>query len=381
MRGISLIETSVALVVIAILVSGFGTAIYSTVSNARVVAAQNQLELLKKAMIGEPRSVPPGEKSGQRYGYLGDMGGVPASLTQLEVPGSQPDYAVSSLLQLGAGWRGPYISTVVSGGMTDPWGNGIVYSTTAGTSALTGAAVVATLRSFGPDGNNGTADDNVVEIYKAETHAKIIGFVRDDNTSRTLAGVSVTISYPSGGSIVSSSAVTDSDGLYTFNNIPHGPQVLQLSPKLAYQLGTGFTTGAAKNNVEFVVENLAKSATNVNSIKLTWTTDPVTDYQELWVAGVRYANTATASGATVSFTATTVGGTGIIQEPFRVDVTGLVLQVPDITVGSVGTGGTLKIEIKDFEETGNNTNVDMTGVTFTVEFSDGSKTVFSPLRK
>jgi hypothetical protein len=381
MKGISIIETSVALVVIAILVSGFGTAVYSTVSNARIATAQNQLELLKKAIVGEPRSVPPGEKSGQRYGYLGDMGGVPSSLPQLETAGSQPNYAVSTLLQLGAGWRGPYVATVVSAGMIDPWGNGIAYSIASGTSALTGATVMATLRSLGPDGQSGTADDRVVEIYKAETHSKIVGFVRDDNTSRTLAGVSVSISYPSSGVIVSSSAVTDNDGLYIFDNIPHGPQALQLGPKLAYQFGMGFTTNAARNSVEFVVENLAKAATNVNSIKLTWTTEPPTDFKELWVGGTKYFDGTAAPGLTISFTAATVGGTGVIQEPFRVDVSGLVLQVPDITIGSVGTGGTLKIEMRDFEEVGNNTNVDMTGVTFVAEFSDGSKTLFSPLRK
>ena len=145
-KGISVLETSVVLVVIAILASGFGTALYSTVANSRNTAAQNQLEVLKKAMVGEPRSVPPGEKNGQRYGYLGDMGGVSSSLSQLEAAGSQPDYAVSSLLQIGAGWRGPYVPTIVSAGMADPWGNGIVYSTATGTSALTGATLIATLR-------------------------------------------------------------------------------------------------------------------------------------------------------------------------------------------------------------------------------------------
>lgn len=158
------------------------------------------------------------------------------------------------------------------------------------------------------------------------------------------------------------------------------------SPKLSYVRGTGFATGAAKNNIEFVIENLSKDTiNNVSWIKLTWTTDPQTDFKELWVAGVKiYDGTAT-STTTYNFLPNlqpqSITGTGVVQEPFRVDINGLVFQVPDAVIGTVGTGGTLKIEMKDFEESGNNTNVDMTGVTFTVEFSDGSKTLFSPLRK
>ncbi len=56
------------------------------------------------------------------------------------------------------------------------------------------------------------------------------------------------------------------------------------------------------------------------------------------------------------------------------------MTVPDAVLGTVGTGGTMKIEINDFEEIGTNNNVDMTGVTFTLEFSDGSKTLFAPVR-
>jgi hypothetical protein len=83
----------------------------------------------------------------------------------------------------------------------------------------------------------------------------------------------------------------------------------------------------------------------------------------------------------VTFASKTIAGTSVIQEPFRVDISGLVMTVPDVIIGSVGTGSTLKIEMMDFEEVGTSNNLDMTGVTFTLEFSDGSKTLFSAVRK
>ena len=63
------------------------------------------------------------------------------------------------------------------------------------------------------------------------------------------------------------------------------------------------------------------------------------------------------------------------------DVSGLVMIVPDAIIGTAGTGGSLTFRFEDFEEAGNNTDVDVTGVNFTAEFSDGSKIVFSPLRQ
>ncbi len=379
-KGASALETSIALAVIGILIAAASFSLSRTVSSARDTSSLNQLEAVKKAIIGEPRALPPGEKSGIRYGYIGDMGRLPSALSQLENIGAQPDYTVDALSQLGAGWRGPYISSSISSGMIDPWGKGLTYGIASGTSTITGATLMATIRSSGADQVASTADDHVVEIYKSETYSRVIGYVKD-NAAGTLPGVTVNISYPSSGVGVTASAATDSEGLYIFDNVPYGSQVIQVSPKLTYRAGTGFTTGAARNNVEFVVENLARLATTVSTIRLTWTTDPAADFKELWVAGTKYFDGVSASGATLPFTAQTVSGTGVIQQPYRIDVTGLVLQVPDIVVGSVGIGGALTFEIRDFEDVATTNNLDMTGVTFTAEFSDGSVTQFSPARK
>jgi hypothetical protein len=181
--------------------------------------------------------------------------------------------------------------------------------------------------------------------------------------------------------MATTSTVTDDNGFYIFENVPHGPRVFQLAPRLSYQRGTGFTTGGERQNVEFAVENLSKDAISITNLKLTWVTEPASDFKRILINGTPVFSGTAASGTTITFSPRNLAGSGVIQEPFRVDVTGLVLHVPDAIVGTIGTGGSLKFEIEDFEEVGTGTDVDMTGVTFTVEFSDGSKTFFAPVRK
>src|SRR5438477_738206 len=107
-RGSSMMETMVVLAVIAILVATFGTALYSITADARKTAALNQLDRVKKGLVGEARVVPTGEKDVRRFGFIGDLGTLPSSLTPLTTIGSFPDYRIDPLLQMGAGWRGPY---------------------------------------------------------------------------------------------------------------------------------------------------------------------------------------------------------------------------------------------------------------------------------
>ena len=67
------------------------------------------------------------------------------------------------------------------------------------------------------------------------------------------------------------------------------------------------------------------------------------------------------------------------QEPLHALVSSQFFQIPDIRISTVGSGGTLKIELENFDDvqTGNGAAVDMTGVTFRVDFSDGSVTFFT----
>jgi type II secretory pathway pseudopilin PulG len=387
--GMTLLESAVVVMVIAILVAAVSTGIYATVFNARDTAARDQLDRLKKAIVGEqPRTIPPGEKNITRHGYVGDMGGLPPTLSALISQGTQPGFQVDAVTQMPVGWRGPYVSANPSDITVDPWGQPLVYTVANGTSAVTGAATVATIRSVGADGQSGTADDHLIEIYQSEVFSTLRGYVKD-STGLTVPGISVQLLYSISGSLHTASTTTDPSGLYTFNNVPQGVRIIQLSPKLSYVANTAISSGGQGQNVTFQIQNLGQNAATISSITLTFTSNPQAVYQQVtiaastntspsWNNGAIYNVANTAAGNTVTFSATSVGGTGVIQEPLRLDASNQMLQVPDVTIGSVGTGGTMTFQFKPFKSSG--ADRDMTGVTFIATLSDGSIIQFVPVR-
>jgi hypothetical protein len=378
------LEVVITMTVMVILVAGFGTALYSTVNDARRTAVLNQLDRIKKGLVGDPRVIAPGERDIRRFGYLGDIGTLPSSLSFLVTAGTSPNalpdfritgHAADANVQLGAGWRGPYVPP---NSLTDPWGQAIEINPCALTGSLTGATVAAEIRSSGPDGMMCNSDDSVVEIYKSETFTEVKGYVKDP-FSATVPGVAVILSTVTGGSVQNVPGTTDDLGLYSFPNVPAGERVLQLAPVLAFTRNTAFTSGGALNDVEFVVESLHRlsAASTFNKMKLTFTASVAADYAAVLMNGISVFSGAAASGTTIGpFTNQTVSGTGVVQESIHFfEASGLIMLVPDVIVGTVGTGGTLKIEVKDFEEVGTASNIDMTGVTFFVEFLKDNQTV------
>jgi hypothetical protein len=383
-RGASVLEVAVVLMIVGIAASALGTGLYSVTENARREAVLSQLDRVKKGLVGESRIIPPGEKDLRRYGFIGDMGVLPpsASLSPLITIGTYPGYSIDSDLQMGTGWRGPYEPVSPSDVSIDPWGRGIVYTVAAGTSSFTGAPIVATVRSLGPDGVQGNpGDDAILEIYKADAFSKVMGYVKDP-LAATVAGIQVTLFTPINGVIQSFTSTTDDNGLYSFDDVPQGERVLQLTPKLSFVRDTALTSGTNLNDVEFTVENLGKDSTTVSTMKLTFTTSPAADFTSVLVNGASVFTGTAASGGTVTFSSSkTATGTGVLQEPIHFfEASGLIMLVPDAVIGTIGTGGTLKIQVQNFEQVGTNTDVDMTGVTFLAEFSDGSKTLLTTKR-
>src|SRR5688572_12999597 len=109
--GLTMIELAMVLSIAAILASGFSFMVYDSVLKVRKDTALVHLDRIKKGIVGEGRTLAPGETDVLRFGYIGDMGALPANLSSLVEAGSQPNYAVDEILQVGAGWRGPYVSS------------------------------------------------------------------------------------------------------------------------------------------------------------------------------------------------------------------------------------------------------------------------------
>ncbi len=183
----------------------------------------DELAKLKVAVLGDPQVVADGVRLS--FGYVGDMGNLPASLEDLYKKGSQPAFSFDATKKMGAGWHGPYIGPQIAGHLetlqADAFGNNYDYTTTPFTDSTVGITVDGRIRSGGGDGTSGTSDDLSVELFSSEINSKIVGSIEDSSGDR-LSGATVTVNYPSNGILTTSSALTNSNGFFTMDDIPYG---------------------------------------------------------------------------------------------------------------------------------------------------------------
>lgn len=138
--GFTLIEVIVVIAVVSILASMAVPYAVKFIDQGRVESARRQLEEIHDAILGDP-GVPTG-------GYVGDMGGMPASLDYLFARGALPVRSYGTL-GIKYGWDGPYVRIGYSDNAFryDGWGRALVYSSATGR-----------IRSQGPSTAT-TADD------------------------------------------------------------------------------------------------------------------------------------------------------------------------------------------------------------------------------
>ncbi len=116
-KGFALIEVIIIVAVIGILAGILSPLLYKSSEANKTKIVKRELEKIYRACIGDMQN---------NFGYLGDMGKLPDSLTDLYIQGSQPsptEHPAGS--GIFAGWKGPYtdIKNSDSGGIKDPYGN------------------------------------------------------------------------------------------------------------------------------------------------------------------------------------------------------------------------------------------------------------------
>lgn len=138
--GFTLIELAIIIVVLGIIaavaIPRFGT----LTENARINATKEEMLLIKKAIIGDPRAV-----SGGKYinkGFAGDVGFYPASLSDLAC---RPDSIAPYDMHTGIGWNGPYIDSAGQDYLKDAWDYDYVYDPISRTITSTGTIPNITL--------------------------------------------------------------------------------------------------------------------------------------------------------------------------------------------------------------------------------------------
>ena len=378
-KGFTLIEIIIVLSVLAILMGIAVPMIYRQLASSAEQATKEEMENLKKALIGDPTKIQNGVRTD--FGALGDWGGLPPTLQAL-VEAQTPAWSYDKEKKAGAGWKGPYISGEEGEYLLDGWGNEYVYSTADYTNGK-GELVDGKIVCYGPDKAEGGGDDLTIEILKKETTAKVFGYIRDSE-GNYLSNASVTIFFPQNGLLFQQSCLTDTKGYYEFNNIPFGIRSVQAEPKLVYIKDTAKTIGTRWEDVEFKVGNFSEVDVTINSLKAEYVVTPTAWYRALWIGGTTVwqatgGQNGARSGDTVTFSSYTLAGTGVKREPCTVYVESSEVQVPDIYIA--GKGNITVFRLNDFRDKAiGGSSVDMTGVNFTATFSDGSVINFTTQR-
>jgi general secretion pathway protein G len=373
-KGLSLIEVIIILAVLVILVALLVPSTVQILSGARRNVTLDEMENLKKAMIGDPDLKTSGVRSS--FGYLGDMGNLPSTLDDLMTQGAQPAYAFNSSKGVGAGWRGPYITlgpgSDAASHRVDAFGNDYTYS---GTNYVNGQgqtvdAKVVSLGADGVAGGTGNDEDVTLETLVAETTATVTGY-GFDASGNPLDTTSVTINYPANGTLTSSTTTTDSAGFYQFTSIPFGIRSVSFNPRLVYVPGSLRISGTGNRDVEFRVANYSTSDITVRTLQATWSA-PTSFYNIVRWAGTAVFNCASTppaigSGTTTpNFTANqTVAADPTPPPRTQVVVDASNVQVPDVVIKGSGTEAIVRLENNRTVSTcGGGSNVNMTTVTY-----------------
>jgi type II secretory pathway pseudopilin PulG len=389
--GFTVLEIVMVIAIMGVLAGAITPVALRLTQSKKESTTREELETLKKAIIGAPESTQWGKEA--TFGYLGDMGSLPPGLQDLYIKGAGvPSFAFNSTLGIGAGWRGPYVGkkgyTSVADFLQDPYGNNYAYSTTVTTDAILGVEVRGTIRSIGPDDTSGTQDDLSVEMLRPEVLADVAGKVKD-TSGAGIPGIYVTINYPSGGTLTSSTVQTDVEGRYQFSNIPMGERAITLQPGLVLIPGTalaGIDPLSGLQEVLFSVANLSSSNITVSSIATYCYTNPDTYYGRIKINGATVTTLSprlsTEAGTAVGFTPLVVAGSTMQRAAFRLLLQSSKMEIPEIELNTVGAGGTMTIQLQDFATapTGGSP-VEMAGIPFRIVFSNGSIVIFTPQKR
>lgn len=201
-QGFTLIEMVMVVVIMGVMASIAMKSLKVSMDNSRFDATVAEMDKLSRAIVGDERLISNGMRTD--FGYVGDIGALPASLDDLM---ANPGYAT---------WNGPYLQNDfaedIDGFKLDAWNN--PYSYSGGLSIISSGAGEAITR-------------NLAGSLSELTSNTVIGVVRDKSLSPpgdSALQVTVSIVYPDGtGAYSSLSTAPGASGEFSFTGtIPIG---------------------------------------------------------------------------------------------------------------------------------------------------------------
>ena len=161
-HGMTLIEVIVLLAAIVLLAGALAPSLVRQLHMARANEVLSEMQALHAAIAGPEKS--------QTHGFVGDIGRLPANLSELVSGGSLPLFAVSQSTGVGRGWNGPYVNIGVDAEDygRDAWGRAYDLN-------VVGPGQI---RSAGPNGFFNDDDDIVYPPQPVDAYGSIVVLVK-----------------------------------------------------------------------------------------------------------------------------------------------------------------------------------------------------------
>ncbi len=369
-RGIGLIAAVLFLGIVAV-ATAIAAPMVSQVSTTRkTIQTRDQLEQIRIALAGR-RTLQSGTTRSD-FGYLGSMGNSPATLSQLWLKESQPDFNLDPVTLVSGGWTGAYVPDAMLEDLLtfdrDAFGNALVYTNTPFNRPADGLAVAVRVMSPGPDGMASSGDDMWVDILQTEVRSDLSGtlVVR----GQPVGFATVTLNVPDQGVVGKRYAVTDTNGNYSFTDVPQGFRTLTVDPKLTFQESTVIVNS---DRLEFRITNFGSDPITLDSITPTY--NAIAYFERVRIGGVTVFNDSVnrmGSSQTVGFAPISIAGTGKASQLVPVTVGSASTHAPPLEIQGQGSTATIIIDRFRNAPNGRARNVSIVGVAFTLHLSEGT---------